>query len=356
MAMRHLGGDLVFSIGVNSGEVMAKAVGAGGAITVIGDTVNVAARLEKAAGPGEVLCGRLTTELAGGRIVFRARQPILLKGKQEPVEVWEAVSLQPVGLEPSAAAPPLVGRDDELAFLLAQWRRVCRDRQPQVVVVCGDAGSGKTRVISELARAAESEGTVVRSTYPAYGAMGGASGRRRGDPPTGPGGRRRGDGPGPVARRGVGPVAAVDRPRRDAPGTAVGAGSAAPGEGDGPATADRDRRHAPQWRPDAEGARRAVGPPRQRRPAHGAGGTHRSRRMARCLPRRHHGAPGPLSRPDALALAGGFACGKPLADEAADFLVERAGGNPLYLRELVSMARAQGLLVDDGDEFRLERR
>ena len=62
---------------------------------------------------------------------------------------------------------------------------------------------------------------------------------------------------------------------------------------------------------------------------------------------------GPLSRPDALALAGGFACGKPLADEAADFLVERAGGNPLYLRELVSMARAQGLLVDDGDEFRL---
>ena len=66
MAMRHLGGDLVFSIGVNSGEVMAKAVGGGGGVTVIGDTVNVAARLEKAAGPGEVLCGRLTTELTGG--------------------------------------------------------------------------------------------------------------------------------------------------------------------------------------------------------------------------------------------------------------------------------------------------
>ena len=145
MAMRHLGGDLVFSIGVNSGEVMATAMGAGGDMTVIGDTVNVAARLEKAAGPGEVLCGRLTTELAGGRIAFRARQPILLKGKQEPVEVWEAVALRPVDADPSATAPPLVGRDDELAFLEAQWRRVCRDRQPQVVVVCGDAGSGKTR-------------------------------------------------------------------------------------------------------------------------------------------------------------------------------------------------------------------
>ena len=54
-----------------------------------------------------------------------------------------------------------------------------------------------------------------------------------------------------------------------------------------------------------------------------------------------------------MALAGGFACGNPLAPEAADFLVERAGGNPLYLRELVSMARAQGLLVDDGDQYRL---
>ena len=64
---------------------------------------------------------------------------------------------------------------------------------------------------------------------------------------------------------------------------------------------------------------------------------------------------GPLSRPDAVALAGGFACDKPLATEAADFLVDRAGGNPLYLRELVSMARAQGLLVDDGDCYRLTR-
>ncbi len=52
-------------------------------------------------------------------------------------------------------------------------------------------------------------------------------------------------------------------------------------------------------------------------------------------------------------MAGGFACDRPLAPEAADFLVERAGGNPLYLRELVSMARAQGLLVDDGDRYQL---
>ena len=88
--------------------------------------------------------------------------------------MWEAVALRPIEAQPSAPSPPLVGRDDELAFLEAQWRRVCRDRQPQVVVVCGDAGSGKTRVTSELARLAEVDGTVVRSPYTAYGAAGGA--------------------------------------------------------------------------------------------------------------------------------------------------------------------------------------
>jgi len=356
MAMRHLGGDLVFSIGVNSGEVMATAVGAGAGVTVIGDTVNVAARLEKAAGPGEVLCGRLTTELTGGRIAFRARQPILLKGKKEPVEVWEAVSLQPLELQPRVAAPPLVGRDDELAFLEAQWRRVCRDRQPQVIVVCGDAGSGKTRLTSELARAAEVDGTVVRSTYPAYGAMGGARVAAE------------------VIRQ-LGPVA-------DAGVTARVRSLA--GELDeslqsiDPAGMHQEQLWALGRLLQDKGAQRPL--------MILIDDVHRSGdQMLKVLGElsgRLNNVPlltvlagrsdpgewlgafpaattvrlGPLSRPDAIALAGGFACGKPLADEAADFLVERAGGNPLYLRELVSMARGQGLLVDDGDRYRLTAR
>jgi len=353
MAMRHLGGDLVFSIGVNSGEVMATAMGAGGDMTVIGDTVNVAARLEKAAGPGEVLCGRLTTELVGARISFRARQPVLLKGKQEPVEVWEAVSLQPVDLQPGAAGPPLVGRDDELAFLEAQWRRVCRDGQPQVVVVCGDAGSGKTRLTAELAHAAERDGTVVRSTYPAYGPLGGAS----------------------VAAdviRQLGPVS-------DAEVTARVRSLA--GELDQSLQSiDPAGMHQEQlWALGRLLQEKGTG-----RPLliliddmHRSGDQmlkvlgELSGRLANvalltvligrsepgdwlaAFPAATTVRLGPLSRSDAVALAGGFACDKPLAPEAADFLVDRAGGNPLYLRELVSMARAQGLLVDDGDRYRL---
>ncbi len=62
---------------------------------------------------------------------------------------------------------------------------------------------------------------------------------------------------------------------------------------------------------------------------------------------------GPLGRCDATALSRVLVCDKPLAEEAADFLVTRAGGNPLYLRELVRMARTTGSLVDDGDCYRL---
>src|SRR5207248_3192083 len=132
--------------------------------------VNVAARLEKAAGPGEVLCGRLTAELAARRVAFRERQPVELMGKREPVDVFEAVSLRAAS-EPSPEALPLVGRDDELAFLLSHWRRVRRDDRAQVVLLVGDAGAGKSRLVDEVTALAAEDGRVLRTAYPAYGGM-----------------------------------------------------------------------------------------------------------------------------------------------------------------------------------------
>jgi class 3 adenylate cyclase/tetratricopeptide (TPR) repeat protein len=353
MAMRHLGGDLVFSIGVNSGEVMATTVGAGGGMTVIGDTVNVAARLEKAAGPGEVLCGRLTTELTGGRISFRARQPILLKGKQEPVEVWEAVSLQPVHLQPSTPEPPLVGRDAELAFLEAQWRRVCRDRQSHVVVVCGDAGSGKSRLTAELARMAEVHGTVVHSTYPAYGAVGGARVAADVIRQLGP---AEDDEVTVRVRSLAGEVdeslqsidpAAMHQEQLWALGRLLQEKGA-----DRPVLIMVDDMHRSgdqMLKVLAELSGRLNNVPLL---TVLAGRTDPSEWLT-AFPAATTVRLGPLSRSDAVVLAGGFAGERPLAEGAADFLVDRAGGNPLYLRELVSMARAQGLLVDDGDRYQL---
>jgi class 3 adenylate cyclase/tetratricopeptide (TPR) repeat protein len=172
LAMRELGGDLAFSIGINSGEVMATAVGRDGDVTVIGDAVNVAARLEKAAGGGEVLVGPLTAELAAGGIAFRERQPVILKGKRDPVPVFEVLGLRE-GQAPAVEQPPLVGRDDDLAFLRAQWRRVVRDQRASVVLVAGEAGMGKTRLLEELSAEIADEAAVAHARYPAYGGMGG---------------------------------------------------------------------------------------------------------------------------------------------------------------------------------------
>jgi class 3 adenylate cyclase/tetratricopeptide (TPR) repeat protein len=172
LAMRRLGGDLVFAIGVNSGEVMVSAVGRGD-VTVIGDTVNVAARLEKAAAPGEVLCGRLTAELSGHRVELEERRPVVLKGKSEPVEVFAALRLRRGGKPDEGERPPLVGREEELSFLDMQWRRVRDEAQAALVVVCGEAGSGKTRLLDELADVVAGHGLVIRASYPAYGVEGG---------------------------------------------------------------------------------------------------------------------------------------------------------------------------------------
>jgi class 3 adenylate cyclase len=354
LAMRKLGGDLVFSIGVNSGEVMATPLGRPGDATVIGDTVNVAARLEKAAGPGEVLCGPLTVELVGPRAVFRPRQPVLLKGKREPLEVWEAVAIRSVADDGRTEEPQLVGRSDELAYLEALWQRVGRDGHAQVALLCGDAGSGKTRLVSELARLISSEATVVRANYPAYGPVGGA--RLAAD----------------VLRQ-LGPsddseVAARLWSLAGKPDDSL--------SGIDPAGLQREQLWAfirlleekSMVRPLAllfddmhRGAETTLDLMSEL-----SGRVERLPVLVLLAGRSEPGGwlskfpatntvrLGPLGYRGAVELAAALVCDKPLAPEAAAFLVERSGGNPLYLRELVRVARAQGSLVDDGGRYRLD--
>jgi class 3 adenylate cyclase/tetratricopeptide (TPR) repeat protein len=353
LAMRKLGGDLVFSIGVNTGEVLVTPIGGDAGATVIGDTVNVAARLEKAAGPGEVLCGPLTVDLIGSRGHFRPRQPIILKGKREPVEVAEAVSLRPSGAGGASEDLPLVGRDDEVAYLGALWQRVARDHRFQMVLLCGEAGSGKTRLAEELARLAAEDGVVVRASYPAYGPAGGAV----------------------VAAdvlRQLGPVddAEVEVRVRSLAGKTDEVLRAMDPAGlhkeqvwgfiqllqakssDAPLLIvidDVHRSSDTMLEVVAELAGRLSGVPLLMVLA----GRSDPGAWLAYFPTATTVRLGPLGRGDATALSGALVCDKPLAEEAADFLVTRAGGNPLYLRELVRMARATGSLVDDGECYRL---
>jgi class 3 adenylate cyclase len=353
LAMRRLGGDLVFSIGINSGEVMATPVGRAGDDTVIGDTVNVAARLEKAAGPGEVLCGSLTAELIGPRVLFRSRQPVILKGKREPVEVWEAVAMRPAGAATPGDEMPLLGRDEELAYLEALWRRVSRDGEAQVALLCGEAGSGKTRLASELARLAEADGTVIRATYPAYGAMGGPRVAAEILRQLGPADDeevmarvRSLIGPAEQSLQAIDPTG-LQQEQLWALARLLEEKSA-----DRPLLIVLDDMHrSTETTLDIlVGLTARLG----RAPLLLllAGRTEPGEWLAR-LPSARTVRLAPLAARDAAHLAGALVCDKPLAPEAVDFLVERAGGNPLYVRELMRMARAQGSLVDDGDCYRL---
>lgn len=173
LAMQRTNTGLGFAIGVNTGEVMVTAL-AGGSVTVMGDSVNVAARLEKAAKEGEVLVGANTYELTAGRVTYRDRPPMTLKGKREPVEVHQAMAMR--SQTPSNDTPQvqMVGRIEELDFLTSQWKRAVSLKRLAVVLLTGDAGIGKTRLLDELVHRVANEGLVVRSSYPPYGGAGGA--------------------------------------------------------------------------------------------------------------------------------------------------------------------------------------
>ena len=102
-------------VGVNTGEVLAGAVGE--AYTVVGDTVNVASRLQSAARPGSVTVGERTMRASATAVEYERLEPLELKGKARPVPAWEAVCLiaeQAVGRAAPARESPLVGRDGEL--------------------------------------------------------------------------------------------------------------------------------------------------------------------------------------------------------------------------------------------------
>ena len=171
------GTPLEVHVGINTGTVVASAVGAEvkAEYTVMGDSVNVAARLLQAASANEVLVGQSTYRLAAGAFDFAPVRWIEAKGKSQPLAVYavageKAARISTRGLEGLKAG--LVGRQDELQQLLDALRRLSAGRL-QVAGVVGEAGAGKSRLVSEfLGRAPESgpAGLAVYSTTcPALG-------------------------------------------------------------------------------------------------------------------------------------------------------------------------------------------
>jgi class 3 adenylate cyclase len=162
----ELGVSLSFRTGINTGEVV---VGAGQTLAT-GDAMNVAARLEQAAPPGEIYIGADTRRLVRDAVEVEPVEPLELKGKAEPVPAFRLVS---VDFAADALArrldAPLVGRDRELELLRGAYDRAVRESSCHLFTLLGSAGAGKSRLTAELIARVAGEATVARGRCLHYG-------------------------------------------------------------------------------------------------------------------------------------------------------------------------------------------
>ena len=156
-------------IGIETGEVVAG-VGRPETTLVTGDAVNVAARLEQAAGPGEVLLGAGTLDLVRDAVVVESLAPLALKGKASPVAAFRLISVSAGVVGRTRRRDlPMVGREHELAVLRQALERAVADRSARRLTVFGSAGVGKSRLVREFLAGIGSSAIVVRGRCLPYG-------------------------------------------------------------------------------------------------------------------------------------------------------------------------------------------
>jgi class 3 adenylate cyclase/tetratricopeptide (TPR) repeat protein len=136
--------DVQARIGVNTGGVVTDSEER----LATGDAVNVAARLEQAAAPGEVLLGAPTLVLVRDAVEVEEVEPLALKGKAEPVAAYRLLRMQE---EPERRhETSFVGRERELELLRGVWERAQTERRCELVTIVAEAGVGKSRLVAEL--------------------------------------------------------------------------------------------------------------------------------------------------------------------------------------------------------------
>ncbi len=149
-------------IGVNTGEVVTGTEER----LATGDAVNVAARLEQAAGPGEVLIGGETVLLTGDAVELGEERQLELKGKSNPVAAFPLLAA--TGELSRRSDVPIVGRERERRALDDTWERVRSERACHLFTILGSAGVGKSRLTAEFLGTLE-DVSVVRGRCLSYG-------------------------------------------------------------------------------------------------------------------------------------------------------------------------------------------
>ncbi|MDQ3006057.1 MAG: tetratricopeptide repeat protein [Chloroflexota bacterium] len=144
-------------IGINTGPALLGTVGTIGEYTAIGDTVNLANRVESAAPLDGILISHNTYQHVRGIFDVTALEPITVKGKSEPIQVYTVNGLKPRsfrvttrGLE--GVETRTIGRDDELAKMKTAFENSVDQRQTHLVNIVADAGIGKSRLLFEFGK------------------------------------------------------------------------------------------------------------------------------------------------------------------------------------------------------------
>jgi class 3 adenylate cyclase/tetratricopeptide (TPR) repeat protein len=163
---KGLNPPLSFHIGINTGPVIAGMVGGVKKqdFTVMGDTVNLASRMEDAAEAGAILVTEDTYKLVKGYFVFEDAGPVALKGKEQPINAYKALGPRRVITRIDACKEkglsPFVGRSLELDNLNSSFEKV-KKGHGQIVGVVGEPGVGKSRLVSRFRESLPHEGFTI---------------------------------------------------------------------------------------------------------------------------------------------------------------------------------------------------
>ena len=355
-------------MGVNSGEVVATDAG-GGQSFMTGGPVNLAARLEQAAGVGEILLGEATLDLVRDAVSTQPVGPMTLKG------LGEISAHRLLEVIPGAAGharrldSPLVDRERESALLRETFERTVAGRQCQLFTILGAAGVGKSRLVEEFLTTAGERAIALRGRCLPYGEgitfwpiieiVTEAAGLADSDPPA-------------EARRKIARVVAGER-RGDQAAERV---AQVIGIGEGSAGVDETfwairtflealarRRplvvmlddahwaeptlldlidHVADWSKDVPIMVIALSRPDllEARPTWGGGKVNATTVLLE-----------PLTDGDSEALVANLLGSANVSADAKDRIIEAAGGNPFFVEEIVSMLIDDGLLVRDGGSW-----
>ena len=369
--VRDHGVSLELRTGVNTGEVLAGDPAAAQALA-LGDTVNVAARLEQVASSGEVLLGHATWALVRDAVEVTALDPLTLKGKSAPVGAWRLERVNPVA--PGRVRRldrPMVGRKAERTKLVRVAREAAGSRSCRLATVVGPAGVGKSRLIAEVLADLKGTTRVLSGRCLAYGegitfwpvaeAVRQAAGVVDGDGPAEATAKLStlldGDPEaGPVAERIAQLIGLEDavRPVQDAAWAVRRLLEALAREQLVVLVLDDLHwaeptllevvEHIATWTRDAPILVLCVGRTEllERHPGWGEG---RSNATTVLLE--------PLGAEESVRLLDGLVDGRPLDAEAATRITDRAGGNPLFMEELLAMLVESGRLEQRAGGWRL---